>query len=87
MKVDVYKSIVKGNKYFSVPEGTKVEEMKLPRDVDPDILSLSPFMSKIDVDPSKPRIAFDSAAILADIKRQGYAIHSTEITIELHRLS
>lgn len=84
MRVDIYKSTKNGNKYISVPVGTEIEKMQFPSNLDPDFLSLSPFKTELEIDPSQPRIALDSADIIKQISVSGYALHETKITINVH---
>lgn len=83
MKIDIYKSTKNGNKYISVQENTDVEKLELPEDIDPDLLTLSPFKSSLDIDSSKPRIALDETDVMKQINEKGYAIHGAKITITI----
>lgn len=83
MKIDIYKSTKNGDKYLSVPSGTDVTKVKLPVGVDPDILSLSPFKTELELDRGQPRIALDQEDVEAQINERGYAIHGATIKIEI----
>jgi uncharacterized protein YcgL (UPF0745 family) len=83
MRVDIYKSTKNGNKYISVPQGTEIEKMKFPENLDPDLLTLSPFKTELEIDPSQPRAALDSADVLKQISENGYAVHGAKVTITL----
>ena len=81
MKIDIYKSAKSGTKYLSVPKGIKVESLQLPPDTDPDLLSLSPLRTRLELDPKKPATVLDYADIEKQISANGYAIHGVNITI------
>lgn len=85
MKIDIYKSTKNGDKYLSVPSGTDVTTLQLPENTDPDILSLSPFKTELELDPSKPRIALDQEDVKTQINDRGYAIHGATVKIEISR--
>ena len=84
MQVDIYKSTKNGNKYISVPAGTEIEKMKLPENLDPDLLTLSPFKTELEIDPLKPRVAIDTEDIIKQITENGYAVHGAKVTIIVH---
>ena len=81
MKVDIYKSTKNGYKYLSVPEGTDVTKLSLPAKTDPDLLTLSPFKTSLELDPSKPRVTLDQEDLISQIKEKGFAIHGAKIEI------
>lgn len=81
MKIDIYKSAKSGTKYLTVVAGTKIDALKLPADTDADLLSLSPFKTRIELDPKRPRTAIDEADIKAQIAANGYAIHEVKTTL------
>ena len=81
MKIDIYKSANSGSKYLSVPSGTKMAELQLPADTDPDFLTLSPLKTRLELDPKKNLAALNLADIKAQIAAKGYAIHGVETTI------
>lgn len=67
-----------------MPSGTDVTKLQFPEDIDPDVLSLSPFKSEIELDPSKPRIALDQEDVQKQINELGYAIHGATVNIEIN---
>jgi hypothetical protein len=81
MKIDIYKSTKSGYKYLSVPEGTDVTTLHLPASVDPDLLTLSPFKTSLELNPSQPRIALDQEDVIRQIKENGFAVHGAKIEI------
>lgn len=81
MKIDIYKSALSGSKYLSVIAGVKVESLSLPEGTDPDLLSLSPFKTRLELDPKRPRTVIDEADIKAQIASQGFAIHDAKTTL------
>ena len=83
MKIDTYKSTKNGDKYLSVPSDTDVTELKLPEDVDSDILSLSPFKTELKLDPKQQRVALDQEDVKAQINKNGYAIHGATVNISI----
>lgn len=83
MKIDIYNSSIKGNKYISVPKGTKIESLELPADIDKDLLTLSPFRTRLELDTSKPHFALDQADIIRQIEEKGYAVHGSTLEIRL----
>lgn len=83
MKIDIYKSVKSGNKYLSVPDGTDVTKLNLPSGFDPDLLSLSPFKSSLDIQPSDQRAALDSADVIQQITDKGYAVHGATTTVTI----
>jgi len=83
LKIDIYKSTKNGNKYLSVPIGTKVESLQLPDPVDPDILTLSPFKTRLEVTAGKSHFALDQDNIIEQIEKKGYAVHGAKIVIKV----
>jgi hypothetical protein len=81
MKIDIYTSAKAGNKYLSVLAGTKVAALQLPDGTDPDLLTLSPFKTRLEFNPRRPLAALDEADIKTQILENGYAIHDSKITI------
>lgn len=81
MKIDVYKSTKNGCKYLSVPEGTDVKTLHLPAGVDPDLLTLSPFKTSLELNPSHPHIALDQEDVISQIIDNGFAFHGAKIEI------
>lgn len=83
MKIDIYTSTKNGNKFISVPAGTKIESMNLPASADQDILTLSPFRTRLEVDPGKPHTALDQKDVIKQIAENGYAIHGAKIELKI----
>jgi uncharacterized protein YcgL (UPF0745 family) len=83
MKIDIYNSTKTGNKYLSVAKGTKIEELQLPADFDQDLLTLSPFRTRLELDLSKQHPALDQADIIKQIEEKGYATHGAKTEIKL----
>jgi hypothetical protein len=84
MKIDIYNSCTVGNKYLSVPASTNLETLQPPSDFDEDMLRLSPFRTRLEIDASKPHSALNIEDILQQIEEKGFAIHNakTEITLK-----
>jgi hypothetical protein len=80
MKIDTYRSTKNKGKFVSVPSGTSPKTL-LPANIDPDLKSLSLFKTVDDVQVTDKRIALDSADIIQQISKNGYAIHGAEITV------
>jgi len=82
-KIDVYTSTKDGTKHLSVAAGTDVASLTLPADFDPDMKVLSPFKTRIELDPAKTRTALNQEAVQQQINKNGYAIHNAtyEITV------
>lgn len=83
MKIDIYNSSKVGNKFISIPKGTKIESIVLPADIDPDLLVLSPFKTRLELDSSKPHFALDALDIIQQIEEKGYAVHGAQLEIQL----
>jgi len=83
MKVDIYQSTKGENKYISVPKGTKIESIKLPTSIDPDLLTLSPLKTRLELDITKNQPALDQDAIIKQIEVNGFAIHGVKTVITL----
>ncbi len=83
MKIDIYTSTKNGSKYISVPKGTRVENLQLPDSVDPDLLTLSPFKTRLELTPGKIHFALDQDNIIGQIEKNGYALHGAKIQIKL----
>jgi hypothetical protein len=83
LKIDIYTSVKDGGKYLSVEKGTKLENLSLPSDIDQDLLCLSPFKTRLEIDESKEHPALDHKDIAKQIKAHKYAIHGAKITIDL----
>jgi len=82
-KDQVFRNFLNGNKYLSVPKGTKLESLQLPDPGDPDILTLSPFKTRLEITPGKPHFALDQDNIIAQIEKNGYAVHGARIEIRV----
>ncbi len=81
MKIDIYKSTKNGTKYLSVPAGTDVKKYKFPPNIDPDLLSLLPFKTSLDIKEEDNRVAIDSRQVINEINKNGYAIHGAKIEV------
>jgi len=81
--IDIYKSTKNGNKYISVPKGTKIAQLELPDSIDPDILTLSPFKTRLEIQPKKAHPALDQDDIIQQIQTNGYAIHEAKIVMTI----
>ena len=85
MKIDIYTSTKNGEKHLSVAKGTKIEDLELPSTIDPDLLTLSPFRTRLDVELKVEHNAVDQADVIAQIEEKGYAVHGTKRVISLKR--
>jgi len=74
-----------GDKYLTVAKGTKVDALELPDTIDPDVLTLSPFKTRLELIPGKEHPALDLADILKQIEENGYAIHGAKTVINLSK--
>jgi len=83
LKIDIYTTIADGNKYLSLPVGTKLEDLSLPTKVDADVLHLSSFKTRLEITEAKAHNALDSKDIIQQIKDKGFAIHTSTHTIKL----
>lgn len=83
MKIDIYTSTKDGEKYLSVIAGVKLETLKLPDAMDPDMLSLSPFRTRLEIDASKPHKALNVKDIHKQIESNGFALHGAKTRIKL----
>lgn len=83
MKIDIYTSIKDGSKHLSVEKGTKLAGLLLKSDIDKDLLSLSPFKTRLELDESKEHPALDHKDIAKQIKANQYAVHGAKISIDL----
>lgn len=83
MKIDIYTSTKDGEKYLSVVAGVKLETLKLTDTMDPDMLSLSPFRTRLEIDASKPHKALNVKDILKQIESNGFALHGAKTRIKL----
>ena len=83
MKIDIYKSANCGDKYLSVAVGTKLNELELPETFDADLLTLSPFKTRLDIDTSKEHPAIDHEDVLKQIAENGYAVHGVKTVVSV----
>lgn len=83
MKIDIYKSTKNGNKYLSVPAGTDMQKLILPASADADMLTLSPFKTRLELDLSKQRAVLDQEDVMKQIQENGFAIHDAKVEITL----
>jgi len=83
MKIDIYKSVKNGTKYLSVPAGTDMSSKQFPADLDPDLLTLSPFKTSLDIQPGDHRAALDSADVVQQINDRGFATHTATVTVTI----
>ena len=83
MKIDIYTSTKDGRKYLSIPVGSKLEKLVLPSDIDTDLLSLSPFKTRLEIEPEKKHKVLDQKDIMQQIENKGYAVHGTSSVITL----
>lgn len=83
MIIDIYTSTKNGSKYLSVPKGTKVEGLQLPDSFDSDLLTLSPFKTRLELQADKPHAALDLDDIIKQIKKNGYAVHGSKTEIKV----
>ena len=83
LKIDIYTSTKDGEKYLSVKAGVKLETLELNDTMDSDMLSLSPFRTRLEIDPSKPHKALTAKAILKQIETYGFALHGAKTRIKL----
>jgi uncharacterized protein YcgL (UPF0745 family) len=83
LKIDIYQSAKCGDKYLSVAKGTRVEALILPASIDPDLLSLSPFKTRLEVEKGKAHVSLDQDDVIKQIEKVGYAMHGAKMTIEL----
>jgi len=55
----------------------------LPASIDPDLLSLSPFKTRLEVEKGKAHVSLDQDDVIKQIEKVGYAMHGAKITVEL----
>ena len=60
-----------------------MENLQLPDPGDPDLLTLSPFKTRLEITPGKPHFALDQDNIIAQIEKNGYAVHGARIEIRV----
>lgn len=83
MKIDIYTSTQNGNKFLSVPAGTKMDSFQAPEGFDADLLTLSPFRTRLELNPEKPQKALDQGDVLRQLNANGFAIHEAKYTIKV----
>lgn len=83
MIIDIYTSASNGSKYLSVAKGTKLENIDLADNVDADLLTLSPFKTRLEITPEKAHPSLEQDKIIAQIEAKGYAIHDAKITLSV----
>ena len=83
MKVDTYRSNSTPDHFLTVPVGTKPETIELPVALVTVFASATTFMSDIEMEADKPRGGMNCKEILADIERQGFAVHQAGVTVTL----
>ena len=83
MKVDIYTSTKNGNKYLTVAKGTKLESLNLPDDFDPDLKALSPFRTRLEINPEREHTALDGVEVIKQINANGYATHGAKTQIDI----
>ena len=84
MKIDIYTSINNGSKYLSVAKGTTIENIHFPSDIDPDLLTLSPFRTRLEVIQGKAHSALDQDDVIKQIEENGYVIHGAKTVVTLN---
>lgn len=83
MKIDIYTSTKNGAKHLSVAKGTKIEDLELPDTIDPELLTLSPFKTRLEIELKVEHNAIDQADVIGQIEEQGYAVHGSKRVISL----
>ena len=83
LKIDIYTSIKDGSKYLSVAKGTKIEALVLPDSIDADLLTLSPFRTRLVIDTRKTHPALDQDDLIKQIEANGYAIHGAKSVLTI----
>jgi hypothetical protein len=84
LKIDIYTSTKNGEKHLSVAKGTKIEDLDLPDSIDPDLLTLSPFKTRLEVELKVEHNAVDQADVITQIEEKGYAVHGAKRVISLN---
>ncbi|MDY6944548.1 MAG: hypothetical protein SXG53_02425 [Pseudomonadota bacterium] len=79
MKVDICCRRRNATKFLSVQAGTDPSKLKLPASFDPDLKQLARFKTGLDINPGDPTIGLNPAEVIAQITRNGYAVHSAPI--------
>ena len=84
MKIDVYMSTKNDDKYLSAPTGSDINNLDLPDDIDPDLLSLTPFKTSLELDPNNPIVGINQDDIIKQITNKGYAIHGSSMNVAIN---
>ncbi|MCK5001825.1 MAG: hypothetical protein KAS57_02315 [Gammaproteobacteria bacterium] len=84
MKIDVYISTNNDDKYLSVAADADVNQLDLPDDIDPDLLSLTPFKTSLELDPNNPIVGINQEDIIKQITKKGYAIHGSSMNVAIN---
>ncbi len=84
MIIDIYTSATNGSKYLSVAKGTKIESLSLPASIDPDLLTLSPFKTRLEINPQKAHPTLDQDDIINQIESTSYAVHGAKLTLTVN---
>jgi hypothetical protein len=83
MKIDTYTSATNGGKHLSVPAGTDLSKMPFPNTLHPDLHKVYPRKKSEDIQPGDSRTGMNSADIIDQINKNGFAVHDTTITITI----
>ena len=83
MKIDIYTSVKDGSKNISVPKGVKIDSISFPFDLDPDLLTLSPFRTRLEVVKGKTHSAIEQDDVIKQIEDKGYAVHGSKMIVDL----
>lgn len=79
MKIDIYRSTASKTKYLSIPAGTEPSKLKVPKDFDPDLKKIALFKSGTEIKSGDETIGLNSAEIIEQIKKNGYAVHRAAV--------
>ncbi len=83
MKVDIYRSNSSPDHFLTVPASTKLDTIELPVALATVFTSAAAFMTNIEMEADKPRGGMNCEEILADIERQGFAVHQAGVTVTI----
>jgi hypothetical protein len=75
MKIDVYRSTKNQTRFLSVPAGADPKKMIFPETFDSDLRDVEPYHSGLDIQSGDQRIGLNSAEIIGQINKYGYAVH------------
>lgn len=81
--IDIYRSTSDRSKYLSVVAGTDIAGMAFPADMDADLHSVSPYKEGVEIQSGKPAMGLDVEDILAQLGRQGFAVHGLKFSASL----